>query len=288
MQSLRKLTCRRWTAKRAAQSLFEYLLEKRLHIRPGAFIRGLVITNVRPAMFAMAQAVCIRVGEAVLGPFDADELIVHLGRIHLGLEVLDLLRCDHAVGRAVLDQDIRAYHARFGRGSGSQCAMEAHYAVEFLPTACSIQHHLAAEAVADRTQLVLVGVRLQFQQLKARIEAPGCSGRVFQCGRHERLGILRVLGVLAIAIHVNGQGVIAQRCQVTGAALGIIVQPPPFMHHDNAWALALDGVVVCVVADQPVAVGILVRNFAGLYRRLGKGSAAHQGQSQQDTHGYYS
>ena len=50
---------------------------------------------------------------------------------------------------------------------------------------------------------------------------------------------------------------------------GIVVQAPPFMHHDNAGALALDGVVVGVIADQAVAIGVLVRDFTGLYRRLG-------------------
>ena len=236
-------------------------------------------------MLAMAQAVGIRVGEAMLGPRDPDELVVGLGRIHLRLERRHLLRGDHAVGLAMLHQDLGPDHPRLGRRLGHQRAMEAHHAVELLTAARRVQHHLAAKAVADGRQLVLVGVGLDLQQLQPGIEAPGGGRWVLHRRGHERLGILRVLGVLAVAVHVDGQGVVAQRREVAGAALGVVVQPPPFMHHHHARALALDGVVVGVVADQRSAVGVLVADLAGLHRRLGEGGAAQQGQCKQGTHG---
>jgi opacity protein-like surface antigen len=40
----------------------EDLLEKRLHVRPGFFIRGLVVANVRPAMITMAQSIGVDPG----------------------------------------------------------------------------------------------------------------------------------------------------------------------------------------------------------------------------------
>ncbi|MNP13439.1 hypothetical protein D3C76_1057210 [compost metagenome] len=94
-----------------------------------------------------------------------------------------------------------------------------------------------------------------------------------------------MLGVLAIAVHVDGQRFIAQGRQVAGAALGIVVQAPPFMHHHHARALALGGVVVGVVADQALAVGVLVGDLTGLHRRLGQAGGTDQGQSEQTTHG---
>ncbi|MNR12831.1 hypothetical protein D3C85_1292070 [compost metagenome] len=73
-----------------------------------------------------------------------------------------------------------------------------------------------------------------------------------------------MFGVLAIAIHVDGQRAIAQPCEIAGAALGVIVESPPFMHHHDTWAGAVDRVVIGVVADQFCAVGTLVRDFLGL------------------------
>ena len=236
-------------------------------------------------MLAMAQAVGIGVGEPVLGPGDPDELVVRPSRIHFRFECRHLLRRDHAVGLTVFYQDLRPDHPWLGRRLGHQRAMEAHHGVELLTPARGIQHHLAAEAVAHGGQLVLVGVGLQFQQFQASVEAPGRCLGVFHRRRHECLGVLRMVGVLAVAIHVDGQGVVAQRREITGTTLGVVVQPPPLMHHHHAGAPAFDGVVVGVVADQGSAISILIADLAGLHRRLGEGGTAQQGQRKQVTHG---
>ena len=91
-----------------------------------------------------------------------------------------------------------------------------------------------------------------FSRVEPGLKARAGRGAVFQRGLHEGHGVFGMFGVLAVAIHVDGQRAVAQTGQVTGAALGVIVEPPPFMHHHNARARAFNGVVVGVIADHLV------------------------------------
>ena len=100
------------------------LFEKRLHVRPRLFIRRLVVTDVRPAMIAVAQAIGIRVAEAMLGTVEADECVVGAGLVHFGFERSDIFGSDHAVTGAVFDEDFRFHAAWRSGGIGCQCAVE--------------------------------------------------------------------------------------------------------------------------------------------------------------------
>ncbi|MNG29972.1 hypothetical protein D3C84_1154860 [compost metagenome] len=94
---------------------------------------------------------------------------------------------------------------------------------------------------------------------------------------HESHGVLGVFGVLAVAIHVDGQGAVAKTCEVAGAALGVIVEPPPFMYHHDTGARPLDRIVIGVIANQFCAIGTLVGHFLGL-----DGGLAEPAQGQQE------
>ena len=218
----------------------------------------------------------IRVAEAVLGAGQLDEAVVGAGLVHLGLERGDLFRGDEAVGGAMLDQYLGLDAAGRGRRGGDQGAMEAHHGRQRQALAGHVQHHLATEAVADGGQPGRVGLRLRLEQVEAGLEACLGDGGVGQGGVHEGLGVVRVLGVAAVAVHVHGQGAVAEGGEVAGAALGVIVQAPPFMHHDHAGPRAADGVVPGVVTDQAGAVGGGVGDFTGLDSGLGHGGAAQQ------------
>jgi hypothetical protein len=48
---------------------------------------------------------------------------------------------------------------------------------------------------------------------------------------------------LFAAIHVEGEGNVALGGQLLGAALGVVVEAPPLVHHQHAGARPLGGVV---------------------------------------------
>ncbi|RMO84042.1 hypothetical protein ALQ33_05404 [Pseudomonas syringae pv. philadelphi] len=246
-------------------------------------IGRLVVSDVRAAVFAVAQAVGVGVGEAVFGTVDADEFIVSLGVVHFFLEGGDVFRGYHAVFGTMLDQH-RHFDARFGRGVGDQCAVEAGHAQQWFAATRCIQNNLATEAVTHRCNLFRVGLRLFLQLLKPGIKAlVGCIA-VLEGSLHEGHRVFRVLGVLAFTVHVDGHGAVTQCCQITGAALGVVVQPPPFVNHQHTGSRAFYCVVVGVVTHQFCAVGTFVVNLLGLDRRLGEPGQAHHDHCNPQTH----
>jgi len=56
------------------------------------------------------------------------------------------------------------------------------------------------------------------------------------------------------------------------------------MHHHHAGALALDGVVIGVVADHPGAIGSGVGNFPSLNFGMGDEAGGHEQAEQAVTH----
>ncbi|VVN49220.1 hypothetical protein PS619_06278 [Pseudomonas fluorescens] len=233
----------------------------------------------------MAQAIGIRIGEAMLGTVKADKFIVSPGLVHFRLERRDVIRRNHAVQRAMLDQNLRFHTAGRRRGFGCQRTVETHHARQRLSLARRVQHHRTAEAVTDGGNFIHVGLRLLLQQIQPGLEALAGSRRILARGLHERHRVFRVLSVLAFAVHINGQGAVAEFGQIPRAALGVIVQAPPFMHHDDTRTLAFDGVVIGVVADQLCAIGTLVGNFLGLDRSLSKAADGQQGEGKEQAHG---
>lgn len=148
-----------------------------------------------------------------------------------------------------------------------------------------VEDDLAAEAVADRGDLAGIGLRLPLQQFQAgeeaRLGGVGIPGR----GLHEGHRVLRVLGVLAFAVHVDGQGAVAEFGEVAGAALGIVVEPPPFVDHDDPRADPRLAVVVGEIADHARAVGAPVGHLAGLDSGLDAGGAGDEQQGAEQAHG---
>ncbi|MNN16139.1 hypothetical protein D3C81_1292680 [compost metagenome] len=220
----------------------------------------------------------------MLGAGQADKAVVDVGLVHFCLEVIDLLGVDHAVRCAVLDQDPGLHRAGGGRGGGGKGAVEADHAGQGHALAGHVQHHLAAEAVADGCQLLLVGPRLLLEQVEAGEEALAGGIGVGRRRLHEALGVGRVGGVPAFAIHVDGQGAVAEGREVAGAALGVVVQSPPLMHHHHPGAFAGNSVVPGVVADQLRAVGTLVGDFLGLDGGVTQAAERKQYADQAGTH----
>src|SRR5690606_6910559 len=83
------------------------------------------------------------------------------------------------------------------------------------------------------------------------------------------------------AVHVQGQGHIAQRRQLPGAPLDIVVQSPELRGHQNGGARSLLCAVVGKIATQRRAVGALVGQLADLDLGMGEaiGSGGHGGLS---------
>ncbi|MCY1463569.1 hypothetical protein D9M71_814770 [compost metagenome] len=94
-----------------------------------------------------------------------------------------------------------------------------------------------------------------------------------------------MLGVLAFAVHVDRQRAVAKCGEIACAAFGVIVQAPPFVHHDDTRTLAGDGVVVGVVADQFRAVGALIGDFFSLDRSLSEAADSQQSKGEEQAHG---
>ncbi|MCY1537731.1 hypothetical protein D9M68_732400 [compost metagenome] len=92
-----------------------------------------------------------------------------------------------------------------------------------------------------------------------------------------------MLGVLAVAVHVDGQGAVAEGREVTGAALGVVVEAPPLVDDHHAGTLAGNGVVVGVVTDQGCTVRALVGDLAGLDLGLDQAGAEQQRERQGDS-----
>ncbi len=175
--------------------------------------------------------------------------------------------------------------ARFSRSVGDQCAVEAHHAQQRFTAACRIEHDLAAEAVTDRCDLLRIGLWLLLQLLQPGVKALVGGIAVLQRGLHEGHRVFRVLGVFAFAVHVDGHCAVTQCSQIAGAALGVVVQAPPFVDHQDARARAFYRVVVRVIAHQLGAVGTFIIDLLGLDRRLGEAGQAHHDHCNPHTHG---
>ncbi|MNP25670.1 hypothetical protein D3C76_1184880 [compost metagenome] len=215
----------------------------------------------------------------MLGARLDDELVVHLRLVHFRLEGSDLIRRHQLVGAAMFDQHPGLHHARLRRGIGPQWRMEGGHAGQRRALAGHVQHHPAAEAVADGGDPGAIGLRLLLEQLQRGVEARLGRMGVLQRLLHEAAGLLGVRADLAAAVHVDGHGAVAERGEVAGAALGVVVQAPELVHHQHARARTGLRVVVGEVADHLRAVGGLVGNFPGLDRGLG---AEGEAEEQQD------
>ena len=90
-----------------------------------------------------------------------------------------------------------------------------------------------------------------------------------------------MLGVLALAVHVDRQSAVTKPGQVTGTAFGVIVEAPPFMDDHDTRALAFDCVVIGVIADHLGAVGGGVGDFLSLNFSVSEGAHSHQGCTEQ-------
>ncbi len=220
----------------------------------------------------------------MLGTGQADELVIGAGLDHLDVQCGDVVAADHAVLAAMLDQHARLDAAGGGASFGGQRAVEADHAVQRHALAGHIQHHLAAEAVAHRAQFGGIGLCLFLEQVEAGIEAALGSIGVLQGCLHEAHGVFRMIGVLAFAVHVDGEGTVAQSGEVAGALLGVVVQPPPFVYHDDAGTLAFDGVVIGVVADHLGAIGSGVGNFLRLNLGIRSDAGNHEQAEQAVAH----
>ncbi len=162
--------------------------------------------------------------------------------------------------------------------------MEADHAFQRHTLSRHVQDHLAAEAVAHRTQFGGIGLRLFLEQVEAGVEAALGSIGVLQRRLHEAHGVFRVFGVFAFAVHVDGEGAVAQPGEVASALLGIVVQPPPFVYHDDAGTLAFDGVVIGVVPDHLGAIGSGVGDFLRLNLGIRSDAGNHEQAEQAVAH----
>jgi hypothetical protein len=78
----------------------------------------------------------------------------------------------------------------------------------------------------------------------SRIEAPLHPLRILHDAACEHAGVLRVVGGLAIAIHVGDEGRIAVLREAPRLVVDVLRDAPPFVHQDDARPLTLLGVVV--------------------------------------------
>ncbi len=184
----------------------------------------------------------------------------------------------------MFDQHTRLDAAGGGAGFGGQRAVEADHAFQRHTLARHVQNHLAAEAVAHSAQFGGIGLGLFLEQVEAGVEAALGSIGVLQRGLHEAHGVFRVIGILAFAVHVDGEGAVAQLGEVASALLGIVVQPPPFVYHDDAGTLAFDGVVIGVVADHLGAIGSGVGDFLRLNLGIRSDAGNHEQAEQAVAH----
>ncbi len=134
----------------------------------------------------------------------------------------------------------------------------------------------AAEAVADGGDATGVDARIRLDQVVGRHEALLADPGLAAHRRGPRPGLLGVLGRLALAVHVEREGDVALLGQRLGAFFRVVVQAPPFVHHDDRRPLALGGIVVGEKADQRRVAGLVLHRF-GLDRR---GSGRDRGKGQ--------
>jgi hypothetical protein len=94
-----------------------------------------------------------------------------------------------------------------------------------------------------------------------------------------------MLGILAVAIHIDGQGAVTQTGEVAGATLGVVVQTPELMYHHDTGTRTFYRVIKGVVANHPGAVGTLVRDFLSLDGGLGQPAGGEQEEGEEHAHG---
>ena len=116
-------------------------------------------------------------------PLVRDEAAVGAGVRHLLLEIRDVLAGDERVGGSVADEHLRLHLAPRRLVERTERAVEAHHALEIHADARAVQHHRAAEAVADRGQAARIGRRMPGERIVRGLEPGGAGVHVRQHGR---------------------------------------------------------------------------------------------------------
>src|ERR1700722_1144721 len=179
------------------------------------------------------------VGEAVLGVAVDGELPVGVGGLHFVGEGGDLGERDVRVESAVEDEEFGFDGVgRSGRAFCVEAAVDADDTGDGRAAAGEFENGHAAEAVADGGD-VGVGERMRFQGVEASGGAAGDAigfGAEFVDASHDALAIAGD----AFAVHVAGEGGLAEFGQTAGAIFGVVVEAGAAVDDEHAGAFVFD------------------------------------------------
>ena len=229
-----------------------------LHVRPGAAVGSRVVADAGDAVLVRC-----RVGEAVDRAGVVDDLVVGLRLAHLLGEGRQLLCRNEAVVSAVADKDARLEGGGVGGPFRAQAAVKTHHRGEGFPAPRQLQGHGAAEAVADGGDAVGVGAGVGAQHREPRLRAAARQVGIAAKRPGEAPRLLRIAGDDPLSIHVEGEGDVAERGQLLGAAARIGVVAPPFVDDQDAGSLALLGVVIGEVPLQDRLAVLVLDHLRG-------------------------
>jgi hypothetical protein len=235
----------------------EELGEKPLQLLPRLLVRRLVVRHPLRGVIAG-----FRHREAVDGALVPDEPIVHPGLLHLLLERRHLLGRDEAIGRPVQDQYLRFDDAGLGGNRGVEPSVEADDAQDVSAAAGQLQHGRAPETVADRRDARRIDEVMLHEDVQRREDAAPHELPIVAIDPGELCGFLVVVGPHALAVHVHGEREVAQLCQLLRPALGVVVEPLPFVHDEHRRPFPVDGVIIGEVALQPRTAVSIFENTA--------------------------
>ena len=145
--------------------------------------------------------------------------------------------------------------------------METHHALEVLALARHLEHDRAAEAVADGGDVLAVHGRVLLEHVLRGVEALLGERQVLAHLAGELAGLVRVMRLMAVAVHVQRQRRVAERGEHARAFARVFVVSPPLVHHQHTGALALLRVVIGQVTFEHGIAG-LVLDFLALHGGL--------------------
>src|SRR5438105_4766631 len=136
--------------------------------------------------------------------------------------------------------------------------MKADYAFERHVLPRHLQDAASAEAVADGGDFFWIDHRLLFEFIKRRLGALRTKLRIFLHLARQFSGLIRIIGGLAFAVHIDGKTDVSKLRQLLGALVRVVVVSPPFRKYQHARTLGVTGIIVSQITDHALIAGLVI------------------------------
>ena len=143
-----------------------------------------------------------------------------------------------------------------------------------------IENHPSTKTIANCSYFCLVNRWLQFQEVHGRKESRLGNIKILHKLRGEPSCIVRVHCRLAITVHIYSKGCVTQLGQHLRPLSRIIIESPPFMHHQNARPLAFQVFIICQIPFENHTLACIIHrlpyNLRGPIRHPGHPQHQHE------------